>query len=198
MVMPRSCSSVLESIETPSWPTPIWRIRASVKVVLPWSTWAMIAMFLISIKNASLGGHIIVQEIVNSVKPAPCYEKSRLPHRPSGFSPFLCMCGLPSPPPCGAAGSEARTAGAALERARSPSRSKSAGREVALRPQPLNGRAFGRQFRQLRNRQCFFDEAFNAPDFLAFVGGGKGYGMAAGASAARAADAVHIVVGAGG
>src|SRR3989344_9219936 len=56
--MPRSSSMVLESIEIPSATAPHWRRIASVKVVLPWSTWAIIAMFLISIEkiNPPSGG----------------------------------------------------------------------------------------------------------------------------------------------
>src|SRR3989338_6480743 len=34
---------------SPSANIPVWRIKASVSVVLPWSTWAMMAMFRISI-----------------------------------------------------------------------------------------------------------------------------------------------------
>src|SRR3990167_2277126 len=49
MVMPRSSSRALESIDTPSSATPAWRSKASVRVVFPWSTCAIIAMFLISI-----------------------------------------------------------------------------------------------------------------------------------------------------
>src|SRR3989338_6339086 len=49
MVIPRSCSKELESMETPSFAAPVCRNSASVSVVLPWSTCAIIAMFLISI-----------------------------------------------------------------------------------------------------------------------------------------------------
>src|SRR3989344_4755170 len=48
MVMPRSFSSAFESIVTPSSVAPLCRSIASVSVVFPWSTWAMIAMFRIS------------------------------------------------------------------------------------------------------------------------------------------------------
>src|SRR3989344_6165580 len=65
MVIPRSSSRAFESIETPSSATPVWRIKASVKVVFPWSTCAIIAMFRISIglicgrtKNASRERHL--------------------------------------------------------------------------------------------------------------------------------------------
>src|SRR3989344_145537 len=54
MVMPRSSSRMLESIETPSCATPVCRKSASVKVVFPWSTWAMIAMLRISIQIKKL------------------------------------------------------------------------------------------------------------------------------------------------
>ena len=49
MVIPRSISSVFESIEVPSLIAPHWRMIASVKVVFPWSTCAIIAIFLISV-----------------------------------------------------------------------------------------------------------------------------------------------------
>src|SRR3989344_655281 len=54
MVIPRSSSRMLESIETPSCATPVCRKSASVKVVFPWSTWAMIAMLRISIQIKKL------------------------------------------------------------------------------------------------------------------------------------------------
>ena len=49
MVMPRSRSRSFESMtrSATSWlarKTPLWRSRASTSVVLPWSTWAMMAM----------------------------------------------------------------------------------------------------------------------------------------------------------
>src|SRR3989344_4918377 len=54
MVMARSRSMSPESMLTPASATPVWRSSASVKVVLPWSTWAMMAMFLISIANEAI------------------------------------------------------------------------------------------------------------------------------------------------
>ena len=50
--MPRSRSRSLESMtrSTSSWlarKTPLWRSMASTSVVLPWSTWAMMAMLRI-------------------------------------------------------------------------------------------------------------------------------------------------------
>ena len=47
--MPRSSSSLFESIETPACPTPVCCKMASVRVVFPWSTCAIIAIFRISI-----------------------------------------------------------------------------------------------------------------------------------------------------
>src|SRR3990172_4339369 len=47
--MPRSCSSALVSMLMPSTNMPVCRISASVRAVLPWSTWAMMAILRISI-----------------------------------------------------------------------------------------------------------------------------------------------------
>src|SRR6266446_5953841 len=49
MVMPRSRSSSLESMTRSTWASlarkvPLWLSMASTRVVLPWSTWAMMAM----------------------------------------------------------------------------------------------------------------------------------------------------------
>ena len=49
IVIPRSCSSASESMLTSLSVAPVCRKIASVSVVFPWSTWAIIAMFLISI-----------------------------------------------------------------------------------------------------------------------------------------------------
>src|SRR5687768_18596763 len=56
MVIPRSRSRGLESSRV-SWATwlsrklPLWRRRASTSVVLPWSTWAMMATFRMSLRT---------------------------------------------------------------------------------------------------------------------------------------------------
>ena len=57
--MPRSRSSAFESITRSinvslARKTPLWRSMASTSVVLPWSTWAMIAMLRTSVRRADM------------------------------------------------------------------------------------------------------------------------------------------------
>jgi hypothetical protein len=52
--MPRSRSRAFWSMLMPSSNMPVWRMMASVRVVLPWSTWAMMAILRISIEIKGL------------------------------------------------------------------------------------------------------------------------------------------------
>src|SRR3989344_6541424 len=82
--MPRSCSSAFESMVTPSPTMWVWRINASVKVVLPWSTCAIIAMLRISIKikcrRAAPKHHSILKKINQQL-----HKEKRL-----GFAKLFC------------------------------------------------------------------------------------------------------------
>src|SRR3989344_1721004 len=86
MVIPRSNSRAFESIDTPTPTIPVSRIKASVRVVLPWSTCAIIAMFLISISCPRLpqAGQAIKTQFLSflksssSVRKLFCRQNSRL------------------------------------------------------------------------------------------------------------------------
>src|ERR1700756_801310 len=68
IVMPRSRSSSFESMTRSATASlarnvPDWRSMASTRVVLPWSTWAMMAMLRMGCDAVLTGGEILSYEI---------------------------------------------------------------------------------------------------------------------------------------
>src|SRR5687767_14326206 len=105
IVIPRSRSRSLESkMHSPtSWlarNSPLWRSRQSTSVVLPWSTWAMIAILRTSVRRMGVQGAYVEDRASLTGGEAGGGERPEIiaPYRQKGYAEISTAAGAVSIP----------------------------------------------------------------------------------------------------